>query len=336
MSSPQSSGSTSRRTSLDAALAQVNAKPVLPLEDMNLSRASCGCWGTLDKTNTADEEQLEIVFVFCFIWAVGAGLTVSDDGTDYKKLFSDWWRNRVERTSSSRAAGDRLRLLARPEREQLEQWTKSPYFFTIDYNSTTPMGDVTVPTPETCSVSFWMEKLVDMRRPVMLAGPAGTGKTQMVQGLLNSFTDPAVYVSCNINFNFYTTSQVLFNTMSLPLEKKTGTNFGPPGNAKLIYFVDDINLPEVDKYMTQSAIALLRQQLEYEHVYDLTKLAQNPQKNISKTQMMSCMNPTAGSNEINPRLQRNFVTFAIGLPGPTSLLISTRRSSTAISRTSPT
>ena len=55
-------------------------------------------------------------------------------------------------------------------------------------------------------------------------------------------------------------------------------------------------------------------------MYDLTKLAQNPQKNISKTQMMSCMNPTAGSNEINPRLQRNFVTFAIGLPGPTSLL----------------
>ena len=37
----------------------------------------------------------------------------------------------------------------------------------------------------------------------MLAGPAGTGGTQMVQGLLNSFTDPAVYVSCNINFNFY-------------------------------------------------------------------------------------------------------------------------------------
>jgi dynein heavy chain len=299
---------------------KVNAKAVIPLEDMNL--VTSFLWmldGTLDKTNTADEEQLEIVFVFCFIWAVGAGLCVSDDGTDYKKLFSDWWRNEWKNVKfpSRETVFD---YWLDPSVNGFEQWTKSPYFFTIDYNSTTPMGDVTVPTPETCSVSFWMEKLVDMRRPVMLAGPAGTGKTQMIQGLLNSFKDPSVYVSCNINFNFYTTSQVLFNTMSGPLEKKTGTNFGPPGNAKLIYFVDDINLPEVDKYMTQSAIALLRQQLEYEHVYDLTKLAQNPQKNISKTQMMSCMNPTAGSNEINPRLQRNFVTFAIGLPGPTSLL----------------
>ena len=28
--------------------------------------------------------------------------------------------------------------------------------------------------------------------------------------------------------------------------------------------------------MTQSAIALLRQQMEYGHIYDMTKLAQNP------------------------------------------------------------
>ena len=40
--------------------------------------------------------------------------------------------------------------------------------------------------------------------------------------------------------------------------------------------MDDLNLPEVDKYMTQSAIALLRQQMEYGHIYDMTKLAQNP------------------------------------------------------------
>ena len=51
---------------------------------------------------------------------------------------------------------------------------------------------------------------------------------------------------------------------------------GPPGIAHLVYFVDDLNLPEVDKYMTQSAIALLRQQMEYGHIYDMTKLAQNP------------------------------------------------------------
>jgi dynein heavy chain len=136
------------------------------------------------------------------------------------------------------------------------------------------MASVTVATPETCSVTFWMKLLVENRRSVMLAGPSGTGKTQIVKGLLGTFTDPAEYLSTNINFNFYTTSAVLANTMAIPLVKKTGTNFGPPGQAKLIYFVDDINLPEVDKYDTQSAIALLRQHIEYEHQYDLAKLNQ--------------------------------------------------------------
>ena len=80
----------------------------------------------------------------------------------------------------------------------------------------------------------------------MLAGPAGTGKTQMVKGMLGN-QKPEECISATINFNFYTTSEVLLGTMCLPLEKKTGVNFGPPGQARLIYFVDDVNLPEVDK-----------------------------------------------------------------------------------------
>ena len=43
-------------------------------------------------------------------------------------------------------------------------------------------------------------------------------------------------------------------------------------------------------------------------------------KTIQSAQMVSCMNPTAGSMQINPRLQRNFALFAIGLPGPMSLM----------------
>ena len=161
-----------------------------------------------------------------------------------------------------------------------EQWSKSPYLSAdmMDYDPAIPMASVTVPTPETCSVTYWMKLLVNMRRPVMLAGPAGTGKTQIVYGMLAGF-DPQDFLSSSINFNFYTTSAVLQNTMGIPLVKKTGTNYGPPGQAKLVYFIDDINLPEVDPYNTQSAIALLRQHLEYEHVYDLSKLTQ---KNIEE------------------------------------------------------
>jgi hypothetical protein len=57
-----------------------------------------------------------------------------------------------------------------------------------------PMASVTVPTPETCSVTFWMKMLVGMRRPVMLAGPAGTGKTQVCCAQTFIFTCIYVYM----------------------------------------------------------------------------------------------------------------------------------------------
>jgi len=298
---------------------KINITPVLALEEMSFVQSLLFMLDTnLTSKSLETPEYIETSFVFCAIWAFGSALTVSDDGTDYKKIFSDYWRGEWKNVKfpSRETVFD---YWLDPELMTFDQWTKSPYFYTIDYFSTTPMSQVTVPTPETCSVTYWMELLVDNRRPIMLAGPAGTGKTQMVNGMLAK-QDETKRISATVNFNFYTTSAVLLTTMCIPLEKKTGVNFGPPGQKKLIYFVDDINLPEVDKYMTQSAIALLRQQMEYEHVYDLTKLSTNPQKNIANTQFVTCMNPTAGSFEINPRLQRWFTVFAIGLPGPTSLL----------------
>ena len=110
---------------------------------------------------------------------------------------------------------------------------------------------------------------------------------------------------------------ILFNlqlqgVLEKPLEKKAGRNFGPPGTRRLIYFIDDMNMPEVDKYFTVQPHTLIRQHLDYNHWYDRTKLSL---KEVSKTQYVSCMNPTAGSFTINPRLQRHFSVFAISFPG---------------------
>jgi dynein heavy chain, axonemal len=132
-----------------------------------------------------------------------------------------------------------------PETLVFDQWKNSPHFSVVHYDSkTTPMGQVTVPTPETCSVVYWMEQMVHQRDPVMLVGYAGCGKTQLVSGLLAQQKAEKIVSHC-INFNFFTDSRVLQSNMEAPLEKKTGTNYGPPGKAALVYFLDDLNLPEV-------------------------------------------------------------------------------------------
>jgi dynein heavy chain len=77
------------------------------------------------------------------------------------------------------------------------------------------------------------------------------------------------------------------------------------------------HIRQLDKYDTQSAIALLRQHLDYAGWYDSSKLTL---KTVVDCQYVACMNPTAGSFLVNPRLQRHFSIFAVGLPSATSLL----------------
>ncbi len=87
--------------------------------------------------------------------------------------------------------------------------------------------------------------------------------------------------------------------------------YGPPGSKRMVYFVDDMNMPQVDKYDTQSSIELLRQMVDYHGWYDKVKIQL---KEIIHCQMAACMNPTAGSFNITPRMQRHFVTFAVQMP----------------------
>ncbi len=47
-----------------------------------------------------------------------------------------------------------------------------------------------------------------------------------------------------------------------------GSRYGPPGSKRLVYFIDDCNMPLVDKYDTQSAIELMRQAIDYRGWYD--------------------------------------------------------------------
>ena len=103
---------------------------------------------------------------------------------------------------------------------------------------------------------------------------------------------------------------------------KQGNRYGPKkgGKFKLIYFIDDLNMPQRDPYDTQTAIALLRQHIDYKHWYDISK-AQPTLKEIINTQTIAAMNPTSGSFFVNPRYQRHFWVSAISFPENNSLVI---------------
>ena len=62
-------------------------------------------------------------------------------------------------------------------------------------------------TAETIRVKYFIDLLVENKRPVMLVGNAGTGKTVLMQEVNNNLGDD--YMVTNVPFNFYTTSEML-------------------------------------------------------------------------------------------------------------------------------
>ena len=101
-----------------------------------------------------------------------------------------------------------------------------------------------VQTAETVRIRYLLNLLIKVRKPVMLVGPAGSGKSVLMNDSLKRLPTDDFAVT-QISFNFYTTSMMLQNMMEKPLEKKSGRSYGPVGNKRMIYFIDDMNMPEV-------------------------------------------------------------------------------------------
>ncbi|RLN78111.1 hypothetical protein BBJ28_00010518 [Nothophytophthora sp. Chile5] len=316
-------------------------KTIVPMEEITMVQTYLYFLdAVLDAETLRDAKRVDILSGFISVWAFGAALTITDDGTDFRKLFSEWWRGEFKHIKFP-ARDTVFDYWLNPNTLTFDTWRASPFFKMVHFDGSVAMASITVSTPETASITSWMTLLVREERPFMLCGNAGTGKTQLVQGMLNnlytrssggptggaiqSTATPtavsggnSVCTSTNVNFNYYTNATALQVILESKLSKRVGSTFGPTVGDQIIYFLDDLNLPQIDPYGTQSALALLRQYLDYGHWYDRAKFSL---KQIVNVQFLSCMNPNAGSFSINPRLQRHFVTFSIPQLSPASLQV---------------
>jgi dynein heavy chain len=224
-----------------------------------------------------------------------------------QKDFSDWWK-RVNTTIKFPKEGTVFDYYCGDD-GKFSPWEDivAPYDPPEDAYLVTR---VFVPTVDSTRQRFLMNTLVEIKRPVLLVGNAGTGKTVQVRRYLREL-DEAIYISTNINLNFYTDAKALQLILEGPIDKRSGRTYGPPIPKKLIYFIDDLNMPKVDTYGTQSPSALIRQHMDYGCWYDTTKLER---KEIQGVQYIACMNPTSGSFQVNDRLQAQFATFACQMP----------------------
>ncbi len=272
-----------------------------------------------DKRST---EILENVFVFAVCWAFG-GPMICDKSGDYRAKFSESFKALFPMAKSQMPKdGTCFDYFFDPQTGTFIEWDiKVPSYVPVQIGGgpgETPFSRIFVETTDTVRLSTFMDLLVKRGRFMMLAGPAGTGKTMVVNKFLSGLDkDMDGILSSNINMNYYTDSKALQMELELQVEKRNGRRFGPPSAKRMVYFIDDLNLPYVETYGTQNAIALLTQLISYGTIFDRSDLGFR--KEIVDVQFLAALNPTAGSFHVCERLQRHFATFCVSMPSESDL-----------------
>ncbi len=267
-------------------------------------------------------ETMENMFVFAVCWAFG-GPMVCDKSGDYRAKFSEEFKALFPLAKSQIPKdGTCFDYFFDPHTGAFIDWDiKVPSYAPVQIGGgvgETPFSRICVATSDTVRLSTFMDLLVKQGRFMMLAGTAGTGKTMIANKYLAGLNkDTDGILSSNININYYTDSSALQMELELQVEKRNGRRFGPPATKRTVYFIDDLNLPYVETYGTQNAIALLTQLISYGTIFDRTDLGFR--KEIVDMQFLAAFNPTAGSFHICERLQRHFATFCVSMPSDSDL-----------------
>ncbi|CUG51588.1 dynein heavy chain, putative [Bodo saltans] len=285
-------------------------KPIVQIMDIAIVQTICFLLeGLLKDLKDKSADVYERFFTYATVWAFGGPLP-SDGRIDQRLQFSNWWRKEypLNRVGDGMTVFDYFIDVA--DKYEFKPWSTLVKPFKPEIEGIERLSSATVMTADTVRMRELMNLLVDNAKPVMLVGTAGTGKTNLIMAKLRAL-DSHHTIFRTIAFNARTGSASLQGVMEQSLEKRSGRQFGPIQRKKLVFFMDDMNMPNPDKYGTQDAIALLQQHVNYGFWYDRIK---STQKEIVDVRYVGAMNPKSGTFSILDRLLRHYAVFSTNMP----------------------
>jgi len=203
-----------------------------------------------NKEKTPNPEKAVLNYVaFSLIWSLGANIH-----EDSRILFGEYFRIEMRKHMEDFPDSDVYEYGLDTNRHQLESWSEQISDFKFDPERS--FFEILVPTSDTAKYKFLLNTLMYNSFNVLFIGETGVGKSVITNDFLMTAHDN--FVSASVNFSGKTTSNNLQSAFEDKLEERRKNLLGPPSGKKMIFFIDDINMPQKEKYGAQPPIELLR------------------------------------------------------------------------------
>lgn len=252
------------------------------------------------KALAADTELMNILIIWCIIWSIGANIVDTS-----RAKFHEFCKHRFSNVIHAKYAeifADVYNVYVDLAAKEVKNWSHLlPEF---KYDPTAPYFGILVPTTDTTRYRYLLQKLTNGGHNVLLMAETGVGKSVIIGSFLNEMVNAGKCVSYVMGYSAQTKPANLRDVLETKLEKKRKNLLGPPAGKKMYLFIDDLNMPALEKYGAQPPNELLRQIIDQGGFYDVGKLFF---KNVADTICLAaCAPPGGGRNEISPRLTRHF------------------------------
>jgi dynein heavy chain 1 len=179
--------------------------------------------------------------------------------------------------------------------------------------------DVVIPTVDTVRHEEVLRSWLLERRPLVLCGPPGSGKTMTLMSSLKAMPELELV---SLNFSSATTPELLMKTFEQHCEYKRtqdGIILQPIQVGKwLAIFCDEINLPAADTYGTQRIVTFLRQLVEQGGFW---RTSDHQWVRLHRIQFVGACNPPtdAGRVALSHRFLRHMPLLLVDFPSESSL-----------------
>ncbi|KAF1335991.1 Dynein heavy chain, partial [Globisporangium splendens] len=273
--------------------------------------ASCLANGAAQAgSNVADlAVLLRVHFVFAVTWSISANI---DDASRPK--FNDFcigqFRALIDGDSdggnssstSVKTVDNVYDVVIDESTGQWVSWVEKMPRFTFQPGAS--YFSMVVPTQDTTRFRYLLEKLLLADHHVLYSGETGVGKSVIIQSFLDDIAKTDSCISATMSYSVQTKPRNLYEQFELRLEEKRKNLLGPPAGKRMLFFVDDLNMPALDIYGAQPLNELLRQIIDQGGFCDTSKMFFKNIKDVVFT--AACAPPGGGRSEVSPRLLRHF------------------------------